>query len=207
MKLTIFGATSATGKFLVQKSLQQGHNVTAFVRAESKLGIRHERLKVVCGDALNPVEVENAVKGSEAVLSTLGPKGKPKVMAAESTKHIVNAMQMHGVKRLVVVSVAGVPVPQDKRGFNLADALIKLFLKDVFLDREKQLAVLNSSAVDWIAVRVPRLTDDAARGSVRAFFGNPSPSMKVTRADLADFMLAQLTETGWLRQAPIVSNT
>jgi putative NADH-flavin reductase len=206
MKLTIFGATSPTGKHLAQKALQQGHEVTAFVRDESKLGIQHEHLRVVCGDALNPADVENAVKGSEAVLSTLGPKGKPKVMAAESTKHIVNAMQKYGVKRLVVLSVAGVPVPQDKRGFNLVDALIKLFLKDVFVDREKQLALLNSSGVDWVAIRVPRLSEGAATGSVRAFFGNPSPSMKITRADVADFMLKQLTETRWLGQAPIISN-
>lgn len=129
----------------------------AFVREESKLGIKHECLRVVCGDALHPPEVENAVKGSEVVLSMLGPKGKPKVMAAESTRHIVNAMQTQGVKRLV-------------------------------------------------AVCVPRLTETLAASSVRAFFGNPSPRMKVTRADLADFMLEQLTETQWLRQAPILRN-
>jgi hypothetical protein len=106
----------------------------------------------------------------------------------------------------VVVSVAGVAVAQDQRGFNLASKLIKLFLRDVFIDRENQLAVLESSRVDWAAVRVPRLTDEPATGSVRAFFGNPSPRMKVTRADLADFMLKQLTDDQWLRQAPILSN-
>jgi putative NADH-flavin reductase len=206
MKLTIFGATSATGKHLVEKALQAGHEVTAFVRDETKLTIKHERLKVLRGDALNPVQVEQALQESEAVLSTLGPKGKPALMAAQSTKNIVSAMQKYGVRRLVLVSVAGVPVPQDKRGFNLVDALVKLFLKDVFIDRENQLAILNSSGVDWVALRVPRLTNDPATGSVRAFFGNPSPSMKVSRADLADFMLKQLTESTWLKQAPIISN-
>jgi putative NADH-flavin reductase len=183
MKLTIFGATSATGKHLVDKALQAGHEVTAFVRDETKVTIKHERLKVLRGNALDPAQVEHALQESDAVLSTLGPKGKPAVMAAESTKNIVIAMQKHGVRRLVLVSVAGVPVPPDKRGFNLADALVKLFLKDVFIDRENQLAVLDSSGLDWVAIRVPRLTDAPATGSVRAFFGNPSPSMKVTRAD------------------------
>lgn len=206
MKVTIFGATSMTGKHLVEKALQARHEVTAFVRDESKMTVKHEQLRVVCGDALDPAQVEYAVQGRDAILSTLGPKGKPAVMAAESTKNIVSAMQKHGVRRFVLVSVAGVPVPQDKRGFNLADAFVKLFLKDMFIDRENQLAVLNSSGVDWVAVRIPRLTDDPATGSVRAFFGNPLPSMKVTRADVADFMLKQLTETMWLRQAPIISN-
>ena len=127
-------------------------------------------------------------------------------MAAEGTKNIVSAMKKHGVKRLVVVSVAGIAVPRDKRGFNLIAALIKLLLKDVFVDRENQLKVLESSQVDWVAVRVSRLMDNAAMGSVKAFFGNPSPGMKVSRADLADFMLKQLTESQWLKQAPIISN-
>jgi hypothetical protein len=206
MKLTIFGASSATGKLLVEKALASGHEVTAFVRDATKLGLAHENLKIITGNALNPAQVDEAVKGSDAVLSTLGPKGKPTVMAAESTKNIVSAMEKHGVKRLVVISVAGIPVPQDNRGFNLIAALIKLLLKDVFVDRENQLAVLESSQVDWVAVRVPRLTDGAGTGSVKAFFGNPSPGMKVTRADLADFMLKQLTESQWLKQAPIISN-
>jgi len=204
--LTIFGASSATGKLLVEKALASGHAVTAFVRDETKLGIANENLNVVCGDAQNSADVESAVRGNEVVLSTLGPKGKPKVMVAQSTKHIVEAMEKHGVKRLVLVSVAGIPVSQDKRGFNMISVLIKLLLKDVFVDRENQLAVLETSTVDWVAVRVSRLTDDPARGSVKAFFGNPSAGTKVTRADLADFMLQQLTDDQWLRQAPILSN-
>lgn len=206
MKVIIFGASSATGRELIGQSLRAGYAVTAFVRDASKLGAEREKVIAVTGDALNPSDVEAAVKGHDAVLSVLGPKGKPAVMAAESTKHIVAAMEKHGVKRLVVVSVAGVPVPQDQRGFNLISALIKLLLKDVFTDREHQLAILETSKVDWVAARVPRLTDDPPTGSVTAFFGNPSPSMKISRADLADFMLKQLTDDRWLRQAPIVKN-
>ncbi len=206
MKLTIFGASSSSGRLVVEKALAAGHEVTAFVRDPAKLGITNERLKVVAGDALNAAQVEEAVQGSEAVLSTLGPKGKPAVMAAQSTRNIVNAMEKHGLKRLVVVSVAGISVPQDKRGFNLVSGLIKLLLKDVFIDRENQLKVLEESSLEWIAVRVPRLTDDAPTGSVKAFFGNASPAMKVTRADLADFMLEQLSSDQWCRQAPILSN-
>jgi putative NADH-flavin reductase len=206
MKLTIFGATSPTGKLLVEKALHAGHEVTAFVRDEAKLGLTHQRLTIFRGDALNAMQVEQAVQSSEAVLSTLGPKGKPRVMAAQSTLNIIRAMQAHGVKRLVVTSVAGVPVPQDNRGFNLVSALIKLVLKDVFADRENQLSVLEASSADWVAVRIPRLVDEPAKGSAKAFFGNPSPSMKITRADVADFMLAQLIEDRWLRQAPILSN-
>lgn len=206
MNLTIFGASSPSGKLLVEKALAAGHEVTAFVRDASKLELTDEKLKVITGDALNPAHVEDAVKGSDAVLSTLGPKGKPRVMAAESTKYIVNAMEKHGVKRLVVVSVAGIAVPQDKRGFNLVSALIKLLLKDVFVDRENQLSVLSSSNVEWVAIRVPRLSDEPAKGTYNAFFGDASPRMSVTRSDLADFMLKQVVSDEWVKQALILTN-
>ena len=206
MKVTIFGASSASGRLLVEKALAKGYEVNAFVRNESNLKISNPNLKIICGDALDPAQVENAVKGSDAVLSTLGPKGKPTVMAARSTKNIVDTMEKYGVRRLILVSVAGIAVPEDKRGRNLVSGLIKFLLKDVFTDREQQLAVLESSQVEWVAVRVPRLTDDPATGSVKAVFGNPSPAWKLTRADLADFMLQQLSEDRWLRKAPILSN-
>lgn len=206
MRIVVFGASSASGKLLVEKALSKGHSVTAFVRDASKLGMTHIKLKTVSGNAVDPAQVEDVVRESDAVLSTLGPKGKPAVMAARSTQNIVDAMEKHGIKRLVLVSVAGIAVPQDNRKKNLIDGLLKLLLKDVFLDRENQIAVLQASKVEWVAVRVPRLTDEPAKGSVKAFFGSPNPSFKVTRADLAEFMLEQLTSDQWLRQAPILSN-
>lgn len=206
MKLTIFGASSASGILLVEKALAKGYEVTAFVRDESKLAITDANLRVICGDALSAGDVDSAIQGSNAVLSTLGPKGKPAVMAAQSTKHIVDAMERQGIRRLVLVSVAGIAVPRDNRGFNLVSALLKRVIKDVYIDREGQLAVLEASSLEWVAVRVPRLTDGPATGSVKAFFGNPSPSMRVTRSDLADFMLEQVSRDEWLRMAPIVCN-
>lgn len=206
MRVAIFGASSASGKLLVKEALAKGYEVAAFIRDESKLGISKPNLNVICGNALNPADVEKAIQGSDAVLSTLGPKGKPAVMAAQSTRYIVTAMEKHAVKRLVVVSVAGVAVPQDQRGFNLIDKLMRALLRDVYTDRENQLTVLESSQLEWVAVRVPRLTDKPATGFIKAFLGNPSPRMKISRSDLAEFMLQQVTDDKWLRQAPIVSN-
>jgi putative NADH-flavin reductase len=206
MKIAILGASSPTGKLLVEKSLEKSYEVTALVRDEARLGMSRPNLKIIRGDALKYEDVDLAVSESDAVLSTLGPRGKPAVMAAESTKIILAAMEKNRVNRLVLISVAGIAVPQDQRGKSFIDSLLKFFLRDVFIDRENQLALLNASQMDWVAVRVPRLTEEAGTGSVRAFFGNPSPVMKLARADLADFMLEQLHSDEWLRKAPILSN-
>ncbi len=72
MKIAIFGATGKVGRHLVDQALERGDEVTAFVRDTSRLTTyRHERLKVVEGDVLDPKGVEQAVVGTDAVLSAL----------------------------------------------------------------------------------------------------------------------------------------
>ncbi len=85
MKLTIFGATGRTGRQLLTQALEAGHEVTAFVRDPSKLGVTHSRLRVMQGDVYDASVVEDATKGQDAVLSALGPvRGGPKdVMGAK----------------------------------------------------------------------------------------------------------------------------
>ncbi len=209
MKITIFGASSASGQLLVEKALAAGHHVTAFVRDADKLDASHDRLTVVKGDALLPQTVEAAVQEAEAVLNVIGPIGTPTAITAETTQNIVDAMKKSGTKRIVVISVGGITVPEDQRtGFDkILSSLLKFLLNEMFQDREKQLEVLMDSGLEWVAVRVPRLVNGAASGKVFAgFFGEDGASTSLTRADLADFMLAQLTDDTWLGKAPLVTN-
>jgi putative NADH-flavin reductase len=116
MKLVVFGASGGTGKQIVKQALDAGHQVRAFVRNAEKLDLTHENLSVITGDALDEAAVERAVHGMDAVLSALGPKGKPLVIVADSTGKIVDAMKKEGVKRLVVVSVGGILQSKDQPG-------------------------------------------------------------------------------------------
>mgnify|MGYP001405767775 CR=1 FL=1 len=210
MKITIFGASSATGKLLVEKALAQGHTVAAFVRDASNLSASDDHLKIITGDARNPADVDTAIQGADAVLSTIGPKGKQTTVAAESTQNIAAAMNKHGVERLVLVSVGGISVAPDQRSGlgKLIGKLLKILLGPIFTDRERQLEILQSSGLDWVAVRVPRLLDGPATGKVFAgYWGQKGVGSSLTRADLADFMLAQLNEDTWLGKAPVVTNS
>lgn len=54
MKLTVFGATGRTGRYIVSQALDAGHEVTAFVRSRVKLAdqqdLSREQLRIVEGD-------------------------------------------------------------------------------------------------------------------------------------------------------------
>jgi len=209
MKLTIFGATGRTGIPLVQQALAAGHTVTAFVRTPEKLPITHDQLTVVQGDATVPAAVERAVAGADAVLSALGQtKGAPKDMQTVATRNIVAAMQQHGVRRLVSLTGAGVDAPQDQP--KLINHLIKFALKtlsgDVLRDAENHAEVIRNSDLDWVIVRGPMLTEGPYTGQYRVGWVGVNTSARIARADVADFMLKQVTDDTYLRQAPMISD-
>ena len=74
MKLVVLGATGGTGLELVRQAVEHGHSVTALVRSPDRLGAFRERIGVKQGDLLNPAELEQVIKGHDAILSGFGPR-------------------------------------------------------------------------------------------------------------------------------------
>jgi putative NADH-flavin reductase len=209
VKLTIFGATGGTGRHLVQQALAQGHEVTALVRTPAKLAIEHPRLAVVQGDASDAQAVERAMAGADAVISALGPTKplQPGVYPA-AARTIIAAMQRQGIRRIVVVTGAGVPAPQDQP--KLINRFITWLLKtldpQVLAESQEFVRIVAASDRDWTIVRGPRLTDDPPTGKVRVGWVGVDTGVQIPRADLADFMLKQVTDSSRLRQMPMVSS-
>jgi putative NADH-flavin reductase len=208
MKLTIFGASGRTGRPLVEQALAAGYEVTAFVRDPARLPISDARLHVVQGDVMNAAQVDEAVRGADAVLSVLGhAKGSPKNMQTVATENIVAAMKKHGVRRLISLTGAGVKDPQDQP--KLVDhairGLLVLLQKDVLRDAEQHARVIQQSDLDWTIVRGPRLNEGPRTGTYRVGMIGKNSGTLVSRADLADFMLKHVDDTTYLGQAPVVS--
>ncbi len=209
MKLTIFGATGRTGIPLVQQALAANHTVCAFVRTPGKLPITHDQLTIVQGDATDPTAVEQAIIGADAVLSALGhTQGTPKEMQTVATRNIVAAMQRHGVRRLVSLTGAGVAAPQDQPGLinHLISFALKTFAADVLRDAQGHAEVIRNSDLDWVIVRGPMLTEGPHTGQYRVGWVGVNTGTRIARANVADFMLKQVTDTTYLRQAPMISD-
>jgi putative NADH-flavin reductase len=209
MRLVIFGASGRTGIPLVQQALDSGHEVVAFVRNPSKMPIQHERLTMVQGDAMSPDDVERAVIGGDVVLNVLGhAKNTPRNLMTVSAQHIVTAMKKHGVKRLITLTGAGVGAPEDqpKPINHVIKFLLKTISPAVLADSEQYVEVVKDSGLDWVVVRVPTLTEGARTGSYRVGWVGVNTGPRISRADVADFMLT-LTQNGdkYLRKMPMVS--
>ncbi len=206
MKVLIFGATGSVGRHVVEQGLERGHEVTAFVRDPSGLDVAHERLTVFRGDVLDGASVDGAVRGQGAVLCSIGAGRKGRVRS-EGTRNIVRAMEGTGVRRLVCQTTLGIGESSGNLDFFWKHVMFGLLLRDAFADHEQQEAHVRGSALDWTIVRPAAFTDGGRTGAYRHGFP-PSKEglrLKISRADVAGFMLDQLTDDAYLRQTPGLS--
>jgi putative NADH-flavin reductase len=200
MRVAIFGATGGTGRQLVSQALERGWTVTAFVRDPAGLPHLHERLAVVAGDARDPAAVERALAGHDAVLSALGVSRRTSItICSEGTRLIVEAMRRHGVRRLVCESAYGAG---ETRGRGPYARLLGVAIRARLADKERMEALVRASGLDWTIVRPPILTNGPRRAEVRAGTDlRLGMWPRISRADVAAFMLAQAASDDWLGRA------
>ena len=205
-RILIVGATGGTGRQLVTQALERGHAVTALVRNPSRLRVDHPRLTVIQGDVLDEQSVDRVMHGQEAVLSALGHKRffHPTRILSEGTRNILRAMETHGVRRLVCETALGIGDSAGRLGLLYTFFVIPAILPFYFWDKTRQERMLAGSGVEWVIVRPGALTNGARKGRPRHGHrvGSFLWTVRVSRADVAAFMLNQLADDTYLRAAP-----
>jgi len=205
--IAIFGSTGPTGRLAVDAALLAGHTVTAVVRDPTRLE-RRTRLTITQGELRDAAAMERAIAEADAVLSLLGPKPRGDASAiADGTSTILAAMETHGVHRLVAVSHAAAGDPADRLGIvgrariRLAYASRRAAYREIVRTAER----IRASTTDWTLVRAVGLTDGPRTGRVVAGPLTGSTAA-ISRANLADVLVRELTEGALVRQAPVVSD-
>ena len=206
MKILIFGSTGSIGRHLISQALEQGHRVTAFARSPDKIDITHENLQVTQGDVMDPTSVEKSVPGHEAVLCSIGA-GRKGNIRSEGTKNIVEAMEKAGVRRFICQSTLGVGDSEANLNFLWKYIMFGLLLRPAYLDHIDQENHVMQSSLDWTIVRPAAFTDGPHTGQYKHGFGgtDKTVTLKISRADVADFMLTQLTDATYLHKTPGLS--
>jgi len=210
MKVLVVGATGRTGRLLARGALERGHEVTALVRAPDKLGDLARRVRVVEGDVLDGGVVSDAVDGQEAVLVALSAAHRRGVPAVNSlgTLNVIRSMQRYRVRRLVVLSASGTAPGRDPNLPWIFDRVVKpVMLGPAYDDLRRMETTVRASELDWTIVRVSgALTNDAPRGAYRAEPGYSLPGGRsIARADVAEYMLDQLTLAGDIGHAVAIA--
>jgi uncharacterized protein YbjT (DUF2867 family) len=203
-KILLIGATGATGRELLPRLLDAGYVVTALVRRPEAVAVKNERLTVVVGDLRDSAVVDRAVQGQDAVVCAFGPRGLKKDDIQEVLmRNLVAAMTAYGVKRLVNLSAWGADASMRPHGL-MQYILQKGLLRNIFADKARGEKLLFASALDYVNACPGRLLNKPARGGVKASVDGKGINATLTRADLADWMVSQLTSETWVRKCPII---
>ena len=200
MDLAIFGANGPTGRQVVRQALNAGHHVAAVTRKPDTYPLRSPRLDVVAADVTDPVGVERALAGSQAVISTFGvPYGKNAITVySRGIANITRAMTIHGIKRLVCVSSTTVATEEAPGESLFWRKGVSPFLRNslgrtLYDDMERMEEIVRASGLDWTIVRPAGLFDateptDDYEVAPRHLLGRVT-----SRADLAETLIREAT--------------
>jgi uncharacterized protein YbjT (DUF2867 family) len=202
MKVIVFGGTGTIGRLVVEQAVEQDHEVTLLTRNRALVGPPDPRVDVVQGDVFDARAIAPVIAGHDAVVVTLGG-GRKGGVRARGTAAIIEAMRATGVRRLVVQSLIGVGDSREQLNFFWKRLMFGLLLRGAFADHVEQERLTRASGLDWTIVRPGSFTDGPRTGSYRRGFGpREKTTLKVSRADVAEFVVEQLTDDTWLRKAP-----
>ena len=204
MKIIVFGATGKTGQHVCRQALEQGHHVTAFTRSASRVDLGNPNLRADLGDVNDAASVTDSVAGHDAAIIALGSNGlKDKTTLAVGTRHIVAGMTQHNVGRLIVLSAAGVGESWGQIPL-LSRIIFRTLLRNIYADHAAQEKIVLECRLDWTIVRAGILKDEPALGKYTP--SNTARMGRINRADLAQFLVSQVQDTTYRRQAISVTS-
>jgi putative NADH-flavin reductase len=213
MNVAVFGGTGGVGRHVVDQLLAQGDSVTMLVRDPAKVTRpAGDRLRVVVGGLDDATAIEETIAGSDAVISALGPslkRGATGTPLTEGTRTIVAVMEREGVRRYIGIATPSIPDPRDQPTFRakLLRRMASIGLPNALRELDGMTEAIGRSDLDWTVARFIRPTNGSATGHIRSgFLGQDKVGWSITRADIAAFLVSQLTDHRYLRAAPAISN-
>ncbi len=206
MKIIVFGATGSIGRIVVEQALGKGYKVTAFARSQSALEIKHSNLSFIKGDVLNQQDVTCALTDHDAVVITLGAGSKGNIRAP-GTRNIIEGMNQSGIKRLICLSTIGAGDSQVLLNFIWKYIMFGILLRNALDDHNEQEASVKISGLDWTIVRPGAFTDGPLTGEYKHGYLDPNEKiqLKVSRSDIANFIISCLIDDTYNHQAPCIS--
>jgi uncharacterized protein YbjT (DUF2867 family) len=210
-KVLIIGASRGIGLETVKAALRAGHRVRALARSAASLPIQDANLDPVSGDALDRDTIRDALQDVDVVIQTLGVNFAPKLifdgttLFSDSTRILVDAMKIAGVKRLIAVTGLGAGDSRGHGGMIYDSVVFPLLLKRVYDDKDVQEWIIRSSGLDWTIVRPGLLTNRPATGRYRVLTASKDWQFgAINRSDVADFLVKQIDDQTLVGTTPLV---
>lgn len=208
MKIAIIGASKGIGKYLLEQALEEGYEVTVLLRNPNKLQISNPHLHIQQGDIRDASSVAKVVQGQDGVCVCIGvaPGRKPVKVFSEGIKNIIESIADNTAQKLIVVTGIGAGDSKGHGGFLYDRVINPIFLKEIYKDKDRQEALIQKCNCNWMIVRPGFLTNGPRTGRYRIIEEMKGvTAKKISRADVADFMLNQLKKPTYFKKTPLIT--
>ena len=106
--------------------------------------------------------IENAIQGTDTVLSTLGPHGRSKNRPiTQGMQNIIAAMKKQGVSRLIITSTLSAKDPNDEPDLRARAivSFVKIAWRAAYEDIVSVAEIVRASDLDWTILRLAVLNN------------------------------------------------
>ena len=212
-KIALFGGTGRTGIPFLKHAVER-YKVNVLVRDPAKLSFSHPNMTVLTGDILQLTDVENTIKEADVAVSLIGhSKGSPPDLQSRGIENIISAMKKNGTKRLISLTGGGVRNEETDRP-EFIDHMFSFIMKNLagketrntLEDGQKHAEIIRNTDLDWTIVRAPMLTTENARHEIEVGNVGTIKGFKLTREDLALFILGEIENNNHIKKMPFVTN-
>jgi hypothetical protein len=209
--VALLGATGMVGGYLLEEALARGYSVRALARTPAKLDQLSDWITVVQGDARDPVVIEELLRGSDVVISALGPvkaDGEAaRLVNTTVTGNVLQLMSSMDISQYIIVSGAAVVMPGDDRNILgwWIRTLAQIGLGDALRDKQAEYELLADASEDWMLVRCPLIEPQPYHASAMVSLQTP-PAFHVKAGELAHFIFDQVDARAFIRKGPFVGS-
>ena len=203
--IAVLGGGGRTGRFLISKLTDKGYRLKLLLRNPENFDVHSPLVEIAIGDATNPADINELLKNSHAVVSTIGQRKDEPLVAFAATCNIIEAMNTHNIRRYILVGGINIDTPHDKKSDQtvLATDWMKAHFPLIHEDRQRAYSALMGSSLDWTLVRVPMIEFTEAKHPVIISLQD-CMTTKITAGGIANFLVEQLTDERFYRQAPFI---
>ena len=208
MRILLIGASGGVGRIVLDHGTARGHSITALTRSAGKVAASGG-VHVVVGEPTDEALLRNLLPGHDAVIFVLGiDRNGPTTLFSDATRALLAAMETAGVRRLLAVTGIGAGETRGHGGLLYDRIIFPLFTRHRYADKDRQEKMIEASRLDWTIVRPAPFSSKPARSPLEVVLEvqRGTKLIRVSREEVADFLLDQLASDALIRRKPFIGH-
>lgn len=208
-KIAVVGGSGKAGKYLVRQLIRKGFHFKLLLRKQENFLLENPHVENIEGDVSDYQTIYNLLDGCNSVISCLGLGIPPSehTIFSRATANIITVMKAYSIDRYIVITGLNVNTPADKKSTITKSATDWMYANYPLTtaDKQTEYEILTKSDVQWTLVRLPMIEQTDREGKISVSLED-CPGTKISATSLAQFLIGQLSDNRYMRQAPFIAD-